>query len=124
MRCNAFVSVLDNVSMTNKEVAGLVAQARNGSAEARDELVRRYYRDIAAIAATLVNDATEGEDLAQEAFITWMASATRGFRPRSTCLLGHCVRSSPAPARSLRPFCQSLPPMLYHRLTTCLHRRP
>ena len=50
-------------------VAELVDDARKGSAEARDELVRRHYREIAAIAAAMVNDATEAEDLAQEAFI-------------------------------------------------------
>jgi RNA polymerase sigma factor (sigma-70 family) len=55
--------------MTKKEVAALVAEARNGSGDARDELVRRHYREIAAIAAALVNDATEAEDLAQEAFV-------------------------------------------------------
>ena len=66
-------------------------EARHGSAEARDELMRRYFREIAVLAAAmtvprrqriecranafhdlrtqLVNDATEAEDLAQKAFI-------------------------------------------------------
>src|ERR1700726_4569529 len=55
--------------MKPKTVAELVDEARDGSAEARDELVRRHYREIAALAAAIVNDASEGEDLAQEAFI-------------------------------------------------------
>jgi RNA polymerase sigma factor (sigma-70 family) len=55
--------------MTRKTVAQLVDDARKGSAEARDELVRRHYREIAALAAATVNDATEAEDLAQETFI-------------------------------------------------------
>jgi RNA polymerase sigma-70 factor, ECF subfamily len=46
-----------------------VNEARHGSAEARDELMRRYFREIAVLAAAMVNDATEAEDLAQEAFI-------------------------------------------------------
>jgi len=52
-----------------KTVAGLVDEARRGSARARDELVRRHQREIVVLAASLVNDATEAEDLAQEAFI-------------------------------------------------------
>jgi len=60
---------IDNVLMQWKSVAELVDDARKGSAEARDELVRRHHREIAAIAAAVVNDATEAEDLAQEAFI-------------------------------------------------------
>jgi RNA polymerase sigma factor (sigma-70 family) len=55
--------------MNPKTVKELVDEARSGSPEARDELVRRHYREIAAIAAAVVNDATEAEDLAQEAFI-------------------------------------------------------
>src|ERR1700726_4565804 len=55
--------------MKPKTVAELVDEARDGSAEARDELVRRHYREIAALAAAIVNDASEGEDLSQEAFI-------------------------------------------------------
>jgi RNA polymerase sigma factor (sigma-70 family) len=50
-------------------VASLVVDARSGSADARDELVRRHFREAAAIAVALVNDASEAEDLAQEAFI-------------------------------------------------------
>jgi RNA polymerase sigma factor (sigma-70 family) len=50
-------------------MAWKVTAARTGSADARDELVRRYVREITAIAAALVNDATEAEDLAQEAFV-------------------------------------------------------
>jgi len=55
--------------MAWKDVAHLVTEARTGSADARDELVRGYFREITAIAAALVNDATEAEDLAQEAFV-------------------------------------------------------
>jgi len=55
--------------MDQKTVGELVARAREGSSEARDELVRRHYREIAVLAAAIVNDATEAEDLAQEAFI-------------------------------------------------------
>jgi RNA polymerase sigma factor (sigma-70 family) len=55
--------------MAWKDVADLVTEARTGSADARDELVRRYFREITAIAAALVYDATEAEDLAQEAFV-------------------------------------------------------
>lgn len=55
--------------MEPKAIAELVNEARHGSAEARDELVRRHYRGTAVLAAAMVNDATEAEDLAQEAFI-------------------------------------------------------
>jgi RNA polymerase sigma factor (sigma-70 family) len=55
--------------MEAKTVAELVDQARSGSAEARNELVRRYHRETAILAAAMVNDRTEAEDLAQEAFI-------------------------------------------------------
>ena len=55
--------------MARKNVEDLVSEARTGSTDARDELVRCYFREIAAIAGALVNDATEAEDLAQEAFI-------------------------------------------------------
>jgi RNA polymerase sigma factor (sigma-70 family) len=52
-----------------KTVAELVVDARAGSAEARDELVRRHYREAAVLAAAMVNDPSEAEDLSQEAFI-------------------------------------------------------
>jgi RNA polymerase sigma factor (sigma-70 family) len=52
-----------------KTVAELVDEARRGSADARDELVRRYHRETAVLAAAMVNDPTEAEDLSQEAFI-------------------------------------------------------
>jgi RNA polymerase sigma factor (sigma-70 family) len=55
--------------MKTKTVAELVDEARRGSAEARDELVRRYHRETAILAAAMVNDPTEAEDLGQEAFI-------------------------------------------------------
>ena len=55
--------------MARKNVEDLVSEARTGSTDARDELVRCYFREIAAIAGASVNDATEAEDLAQEAFI-------------------------------------------------------
>jgi RNA polymerase sigma factor (sigma-70 family) len=55
--------------MPTKAVAELVSEARLGSAEARDELVRRHHREAAVLAAAMVNDPTEAEDLAQEAFI-------------------------------------------------------
>src|SRR6266545_394433 len=47
----------------------LVVAARRGDAGARDELVRRYQRQIALLAAALVNDLAEGEDLGQETFV-------------------------------------------------------
>ena len=50
-------------------VAELVNEARRGSADARNELVRRHHREAAVLAAAMVNDATEAEDLCQEAFI-------------------------------------------------------
>jgi RNA polymerase sigma factor (sigma-70 family) len=55
--------------MQTKTVAELVDQARGGSAEARDELVRRHHRETVILAAVMVSDPTEAEDLAQEAFI-------------------------------------------------------
>ena len=55
--------------MAPKSVDELVNEARGGSAEARDELVRRHYREIAVLAASIVGRASEAEDLAQEAFI-------------------------------------------------------
>lgn len=57
------------VYMQAKGVGALVTEARQGSTEARDELVRRHYRQAAVLAAATVNDATEAEDLAQEAFV-------------------------------------------------------
>jgi RNA polymerase sigma-70 factor (ECF subfamily) len=67
------VPALDNVLMPTSTVAELVNEARRGSAEARDELVRRHHREAAILAATMVNDPTEAEDISQEAF-------TRAFR--------------------------------------------
>src|SRR5438067_10820769 len=55
--------------MMHPNTAELVEDARHGSAEARNELVRRYQRETAVLAAAIVNDATEAEDLSQEAFI-------------------------------------------------------
>jgi RNA polymerase sigma factor (sigma-70 family) len=55
--------------MGPKTLAELVTEARQGSAAARDELVRRHYRQAAALAAAMVNDPAEAEDLAQEAFV-------------------------------------------------------
>jgi RNA polymerase sigma factor (sigma-70 family) len=57
------------VRMLTSTVAELVNEARRGSAEARDELVRRHHREAAILAAAMVNDPTEAEDLSQEAFI-------------------------------------------------------
>jgi len=67
--CNVSGLAFDNVLMMRKTGAELVHDARSGSADARDELVRRHYREIAALAAAIVNDPTEAEDLAQETFI-------------------------------------------------------
>ena len=39
--------------MEQKEVGELVVLARDGSPEARDELVRRHYREIAVLAAAI-----------------------------------------------------------------------
>lgn len=55
--------------MKTETAAQLVQEARHGSADARDELVRRHYREIALLAAAMVNDPAEAEDLAQETFI-------------------------------------------------------
>src|SRR6478672_5013280 len=55
--------------MALKTVAELVDEARRGSADARDELVRRHYREIALVAVAITSDPTEAEDLSQEAFI-------------------------------------------------------
>jgi len=55
--------------MAPKTVAELVDEARRGSGDARDELVRRHYREIALVAVAITNDPTEAEDLSQEAFI-------------------------------------------------------
>ena len=55
--------------VAEQTVAELVDEARRGSAEARDELVRRHYREIALVAVAITNDPTEAEDLSQEAFI-------------------------------------------------------
>jgi RNA polymerase sigma factor (sigma-70 family) len=63
------VPALDNVLMPTSTVAELVNEARRGSAEARDELVRRHHREAAILAAAMVNDPSEAEDLSQEAFI-------------------------------------------------------
>ena len=55
--------------MAPKTVAELVDEARRGSGDARDELVRRHYREIALVAVGITGDPTEAEDLSQEAFI-------------------------------------------------------
>src|SRR3954464_8495568 len=55
--------------MVTKTVGELVDDERRGSADARDELVRRHYREIALVAVAITNDPTEAEDLSQEAFI-------------------------------------------------------
>ena len=46
-----------------------MARARDVSADARDEPVRRHDREAALLAAAIVNDPTEAQDLAQAAFI-------------------------------------------------------
>jgi RNA polymerase sigma factor (sigma-70 family) len=55
--------------MGEETVAELVEDARQGSSDARDELVRRHYRDVAVVAMSIVNDPAEAQDLSQEAFI-------------------------------------------------------
>jgi RNA polymerase sigma factor (sigma-70 family) len=64
------VSKPDEMTKTmTKTDAQLVAEARRGQRDARDELVRRYQRQIALIAGAMVNDPAEGQDLGQEAFV-------------------------------------------------------
>jgi hypothetical protein len=63
------VPALDNVLMPTNTVAELVNEARRASAEARDELVRRHHREATILAAAMVNDPTEAEDISQEASI-------------------------------------------------------
>src|SRR5437016_5026744 len=49
--------------------AELVEAARQGEARAFGELVRRHQKQVFAVALSLVGDAAEAEDLAQETFI-------------------------------------------------------
>jgi len=51
------------------EDARLVEQARNGDGDAFGELVRRHQAAVVAVAWSLLGDAAEAEDLAQETFV-------------------------------------------------------
>ena len=53
------------VPMHPNTVAELVEEAR-GSAEARNELVQRYQHETPVLAAAILNDPTEAEDLSQD----------------------------------------------------------
>jgi len=55
--------------------AGLIEQAKSGSLEAFDRLVRAHQREVFAVAMRMLGDRDEAEDIAQEAFIR----AYRGF---------------------------------------------
>ena len=55
--------------MQSKSDVELVHLARSGNRDAYGELIRRYQRQICALASLLVNDRFEAEDLAQEAFL-------------------------------------------------------
>jgi DNA-directed RNA polymerase specialized sigma24 family protein len=52
-----------------KSDSELVEAARRGDADARDELVKRFQRQVVLLAGMMVNDLAEGEDLGQEAFV-------------------------------------------------------
>lgn len=59
--------------MDSKSDGQLVHLARAGNRDAYDELIRRYQRSIWGLAALLVNDRSEAEDLTQEAFLrAWL----------------------------------------------------
>jgi len=49
--------------------ARLIARVQNGDAEAYDALVSKYLRRVVAIAFSIVRNAHDAEDLAQEAFV-------------------------------------------------------
>ncbi len=49
--------------------AELVERARQGTSGAFAELVRRYQREVYALACSLLSDRAEAEDMAQEAFV-------------------------------------------------------
>jgi RNA polymerase sigma-70 factor (ECF subfamily) len=49
--------------------ARLIARAQDGDAEAYDDLVSKYLRRVVAIAFSIVRNAHDAEDLAQEAFV-------------------------------------------------------
>src|SRR4051812_44261095 len=55
--------------MSEADDAALVERARQGDPRAFDGLVRRHERSARAVARSMVGDATEAEDLAQEAFL-------------------------------------------------------
>jgi hypothetical protein len=91
--CNVLMTAIDNVVMEPKTVAELVDEARQRSADARDELVRRHYREIAAIAASAQRSMRGLFDTAcRFGCITSMASATPRLPPHSMCPSGPCDR--------------------------------
>lgn len=55
--------------MTERTDTELIKAVRQGEANAFGELVRRYQKQAFAVAVSLIGDATEAEDLTQEAFI-------------------------------------------------------
>jgi RNA polymerase sigma factor (sigma-70 family) len=59
--------------MDSKSDADLVRLARAGSQDAYSELIRRYQRQIWALACVLLDDRFEAEDVTQEAFLrAWL----------------------------------------------------
>ena len=59
--------------MDPKNDADLVNLARAGDQDAYGELIRRYQRQIWALACTLLDDRFEAEDMTQEAFLrAWL----------------------------------------------------
>ena len=60
--------------------ARAIARVQNGDAEAYDTLVSKYLRRVVAIAWSITRNATDAEDLAQEAFVKAYQNIGR-FRP-------------------------------------------
>jgi RNA polymerase sigma-70 factor, ECF subfamily len=63
--------------MTIRDEAALVRETRAGSAAAADELVRRFWTEAYRAAYLVLGDATEAEDVAQDAMISALRSMKR-----------------------------------------------
>lgn len=67
----------------DREDSALVSRCQEGDEEAFSELVRKYQTRVVGIAFSVVRDADEAVDVAQEAFIK-VHRSLRGFRGKSS----------------------------------------
>src|SRR4051812_19934188 len=74
---SVFVTVLRNMAASADPDAALMLRVREGDRAAFAELVDRYKQPVINLIARTINDPTEAEDLAQNAFVQAYKSAHR-----------------------------------------------